>query len=85
MSEEEKEVNVDIEHAMLDIPAHAVEIEINAKVYLDGELKTVRTIYDFDSIRTAIKEAEDYIAPDDMFALTDEGMEYAKRMGWEHG
>lgn len=83
MSEEEKEVNVDIEHAMLDIPAHAVEIEINARVYLDGELKTVRTIYDFDSIRTAIKEAEDYIAPDDMFSLTDEGVEYAKRMGWD--
>ena len=83
MSEAEKEINVDIVHAMLDIPANSVEIEINAKVYLDRELKTVRTVYDFDAIRTAIKEAEDYIAQDDMFALTDEGIEYAKRMGWE--
>lgn len=81
--EEEKAVDIEIEHAMLDIPAHAVEIEISAKVYMDGKLKTVQTTYDFDKIRAAIQEAEDYIAPDDLFALTDEGHQYAKEMGWE--
>ena len=81
--EEEKAVDIEIKHAMLDIPAHAVEIKISAKVYMDGELKTVQTTYDFDKIRAAIQEAEDYIGPDDLFALTDEGHQYAKERGWE--
>lgn len=83
MSDAEKEIIVEIEHAMLDIPAQAVELSIEAKVYMNGELKTVHTTYDFGMIRKAIQEAEDYIAPDDMFALTDEGIEYAKQMGWD--
>lgn len=73
MSEAEKEITLETEHAMLDIQAQAVELSIEAKVYMNGELKTVHTTYDFGMIRNAIKEAEDYIAPDDMFALTDEG------------
>ena len=81
--EEEKAVDIEIEHAMLDIPAHAVEIEISAKVYMDGELKTVQTTYDFDKIRAAIQKAEDYISPDDLFSLTEEGLRQCKEMGWE--
>ena len=81
--ESKESVDIEIEHAMLDIPAHAVEIALSAKVYMDGELKTVQTTYGFDKIREAIKEAEDYIAPDDLFALTDEGHQYAKERGWE--
>lgn len=79
----DKEVTIPTAWAVLEVPSQAVEITLMAKVFIDGEIKTVHTIFDFDKVREAIKEAEDYIGPDDMFELTEKGIQYAKEMGWE--
>lgn len=78
-----KEVDITTSYAVLEIPSQAVELTIQAKVYLNGKIHTVQTSLDFDGIRTAIQEAEDYIGPDDKFVLTEEGERYAKEMGWD--
>ena len=77
------EVTIPTDYAVLEIPSQAVEITLSAKVFLDGEIRTVQTTFDFEAIRNAIKEAEDYISPDDIFTLTEAGVEYAKKMGWD--
>ena len=79
----ENEVTIPTDYAVLEIPSQAVEITLSAKVFLDGEIRTVQTTFDFEAIRNAIKEAEDYISPDDIFTLTEKGIEYAKKMGWD--
>ena len=82
-NQKEQEIIIPTLYAVLEIPSQAVELTIQAKVYLNGEIRTVQTIVDFDGIRTAIQEAEDYISPDDKFVLTEEGKRYAKEMGWD--
>lgn len=78
-----KEVIIPTLYAVLEIPSQAVELTIQSKVYLNGKICTVQTLVDFDRIRTAIQEAEDYIGPDDKFVLTEEGERYVKEMGWD--
>ena len=82
-NQKEQEIIIPTLYAVLEIPSQAVEITIQAKVYLNGEIRTVQTLIDFEEIRTAIQEAEDYIGPDDKFVLTEEGKRYAKEMGWD--
>ena len=77
-----QEIIIETSYAVLEIPSQAVEITIQAKIYLDGDIRTVKTDYDFKRIREAIQEAEDYISPDDRFVLTEAGEQYAKEMGW---
>ena len=72
-----QEIEIKTSYAVLDIPSQAVEITIQAKIYLNGEIRTVQTLLDFEEIRTAVKEAEDYIGPDDIFTLTEKGEEWA--------
>ena len=78
-----QEIIISTSRAVLEIPSQAVELTIQSKVYLNGKICTVQTLVDFDRIRTAIQEAEDYIGPDDKFVLTEEGERYAKEMGWD--
>ena len=82
-NQKEQEIIIPTLYAVLEIPSQAVELTIQAKVYLNGEIRTVQTLIDLEEIRTAIKEAEDYIGPDDKFVLTEEGKRYAKEMGWD--
>ena len=79
----DKEVSIPIAWAVMKVPSQAVEIKLTAKVFLVGEIKTVETTLDFDDVRQAISEAEDYFGPDEMFELTEKGKQYAKEMGWE--
>lgn len=77
MCDARQEIIIPTSRAVLDIPSQAVEITIQAKIYLNGEIRTVQTLMDFEEIRTAVKEAEDYIGPDDIFTLTEKGEEWA--------
>lgn len=71
------------ERAILDIPENCVELTLNCKVFLDGELKTVMRTMSLKEIREAFDEykvAEEcgYIPPNALFALTEEGKEYVE-------
>ena len=73
--EEDAEVVEIIQHrAMVEMPENAVEITIDAKVYHDGELISVKRKMDMSEIREAFQKADDgYIDDDDTFVLTDKG------------
>lgn len=76
--EEDAEVVELIQHrAMVEMPENAVEITIDAKVYHDGELISVKRKMDMSEIREAFQKADDgYIDDDDRFVLTDKGMAF---------
>ena len=78
---ENHEIELEQKYAVISIPSNTVELTINAKIYLNGELKTVNTTYDMADVQKAIKEAEDgYIPSDAKFVLTDKGKVIAKLM-----
>lgn len=55
---------------VLAIPATTLEVKISAKVWLNGEAKTVERTMSFDEVRSAIQEAQDgYIPSDALFML----------------
>lgn len=76
---ENHEIELEQKYAVISIPSNTVELAINAKIYLNGELKTVNTTYDMAEVQKAIKEAEDgYIPSDAKFVLTDKGKKIAQ-------
>ena len=74
------EVNIPTEYAVVELPRAALEVTITAKIYLDGEVKDVQTVLDFDDVRKAISEGADYIQLDATFCLTDEGRAHAEQL-----
>lgn len=67
--------------AMIPIPENAVEIEICAKVYHDGEIIKAYKTLSFSEVQTAVrKAAEGYIDEDDRFFITDKGREYLEQL-----
>lgn len=79
---EKKKVELSEDYIVLTIPKTAVEIEINAKVYYDGDVISVTKFMDMEEIREAFKEAADgYIPSDATFGLTEKGKQVAEAMG----
>ena len=74
-------------YIVLSIPSEAVELEINAKVYYDGEINSVTKHMDIEEIRKGFQEAEEcYIPSDTTFRLTDKGREWLDAClmeGWD--
>ena len=77
MKEENNNMELEEVRAMIYIPKKAVEIVLSAKVYMNGELQKVEKTIDMDEIREAIRDAEEnYIGPNDMFQVTEEGLKW---------
>lgn len=74
-------------YAVIEVPENCVEVTIQCKVYMDGELMTVWRTMGMKEIQHAIKEAEDcYIPEDAIFQLTEEGKRYVEELERkEHG
>ena len=67
-------LELESDYAIIELPIIAIEAEITAKIYLDGEIKTVSRIMDLADLKKAFKEAENgYIPSDTVFKLTEEG------------
>lgn len=76
LKEDEEIVELESSYIALEIPSSTLEVEITAKVWLDGEMKEARRKMSFDEVREAIKEAEiGYIPSDATFTLTEKGKE----------
>lgn len=76
--EVENEISL-LEHRaiLFGFPEHAVEIEIRAKVFENGELLNVTRKMDMDEIREAFRKADDgYMDDDDTFVITDKGIAF---------
>ena len=85
MDEEQTVVELTNAYAIIEIPEDVVELTLECKVYLDGNLQTVRRTMSMKECREAMdeyKEAEScgYIPPNAIFALTEEGKIYAEEL-----
>ena len=74
-------IDLDQSFIVLAIPDDTVELEINAKIYIDGELHDVFRHMDFSEIRAAIRDGEQNYIPDDaLFTLAPTRREKLKRL-----
>ena len=72
-----------MEHrAMVTLPENSVSVEINCKVFHDGEIINVSKTLSMEDIRTAFQKADDgYIDDDDTFVLTEKGLKWLEENG----
>ena len=78
-------VELDNQYAIVEIPENCVELTLQCKVVINGELQTVMRTMDLKAIREAFEEykfAEEcgYIPPNAVFTLTDAGKQYAEEL-----
>lgn len=73
---DEKYMNLSEEFIVLIIPDDTVELDIDAKIYVDHELHEVTKHMDFPEVRAAIREARSgYIPSDALFSLRKTGQD----------
>ena len=73
------EVELNEKWAVISLPEDAVEVEISAKVYMNGEIVNIGKTLNMRNVRTAFQEAEGWYIPSDaVFHLTDKGREYVE-------
>lgn len=71
------EIELNVKWAVIGLPEDTVEVEITAKVYMNGEIVKVGKTLNMKELREAFQEAEDgYIPSEAMFQLTDEWRKY---------
>lgn len=76
-----EEIILDNHRAIIELPEEAVEINLEAKVYHDGELITVFRKINQKEIREMFRKADDgYIDDDDTFVMTDKGRAYLEEL-----
>lgn len=81
MMDDEKYIELKVHRAIIDIPENAVEVTINAKVFVCGKLMEVSNAYDMAAIREMFRKADDgYIDDDDVFTITDKGRKYLEEL-----
>ena len=75
--EDKDMIEVPTHRAMIEFPESAVEIDVHAKIYSEGELIDVSKKYNLNEIREMFRKADEgYIDDDDRFVLTDKGREW---------
>lgn len=73
------EIELNEKWAVIGLPEDAVEVEIKAKVYVNGEIVKVGKTLNMKELREAFQEAEySYIPSDAVFYLIDKGREYVE-------
>lgn len=74
---EEKFVELQEHRAMVHLPENAVEVTIQAKVFHNDGILSVKKEMKMEDIREAFRKADDgYIDDDDMFVITEKGREF---------
>ena len=76
---------LDNQWAIVEIPENCVELTLQCKVVINGDLQHVMRTMDMKAIREAFEEykfAEEcgYIPPNAVFSLTEEGKKYAEEL-----
>lgn len=75
------EIELREHRAMVYLPENAVDINILATVYEDGNIHEVSRRMGMEEIRDAFRKADDgYIDDDDTFIITDKGIDFLNAM-----
>lgn len=73
--ENQEEVELVTHRAIIELPENAVELDLQIKVFENGQLIAVGKTYSLGDIREMFRKADDgYIDDDDRFVITDEGL-----------
>lgn len=72
----EKEIELEEERAIIWLPGAALHVKLVVDVYVDGAIEKVSRELNFEEIRKAFRDAEDYIGDEDTFVITEKGREY---------
>lgn len=67
-----------MEHrAIVNVPEDAIEIELNCKVFHNGEIVNVGKVMKLSDIREAFRKADNgYIDDDDRYMITEKGLKW---------
>jgi hypothetical protein len=67
--------------AMINLPENTVELTVTAKVFEDGELRTVSLTYGMSQVREMFEKADKgYIDDDDRFMITEKGLAWLEEL-----
>ena len=78
---EQEYIELTNHRAMIEIPENSVEVKMNIKVYVDGEIKTVSATLDQEMIREVFRKADDgYVDENDRFMITEQGLKYMEEL-----
>lgn len=70
----EEMIELEEHRAIMCLPANAVAVQVNVKVYEDGEIIDVGASYSLSEIREMFRKADEgYIDDDDTFVITEKG------------
>lgn len=76
-----KEIELTTVPSILWIPETTLELDIELKVWEGGEVKALIRHYDIAEVKEMLRDAEEnYIDPDALYVLTDEGRAYAEKI-----
>ena len=71
------EIELMTHRAIINVPEDAIEIEMNCKVFHNGEIVNVEKVMKLSDIREAFRKADDgYIDDDDRYVITEKGLKW---------
>ena len=70
-------------YALFCIPTDTIELTLTAKIMRNGKVQKAERNLSIQDVRLAIREAEDYIPPDAVFAITEEGKRFLEDLDRE--
>ncbi len=75
--EEKKYIELTEHRAMITLPEDSLEVEINCKIFHEGDIQEVSKTMNMQEIREAFRKADDgYIDEDDTFVITEKGRKW---------
>ena len=67
-------IEIETRRAIVELPSHAVEVDIEAKIYENGEIIKVSTHMGMEEIQSVFQKADNgYIDDEDTFVITEKG------------
>lgn len=72
----QKLIELEESYAVFCIPTDTIELTLIAKVMRDGKVQKAEKTLSIQDVRLAIREGEDYIPPDAMYEITEEGKKF---------
>lgn len=77
-----EEIKLKEHRAMVTLPENSVCVEMNCRVFHDGEIINVSKTLSMEDVRTAFQKADDgYMDDDDRFTLTEKGLKWLEENG----
>ena len=76
-----EEIELEQHRVMIYIPENTIDMTVQCRVYLDGDVQEVSRTLTMAEVREAMRKADEgYIDDEDTFHLTDKGIAFLEEM-----